>query len=217
MITTALAVASAISTVALALLLPRAGARDASAPPATTGRGRRDEPDLVDLAEGIARDVRSGLGLRVSVETALGRAPSMLPDVRAALERHATLSDALSRHRPHGDERDVLVHALQLGAQHPHVAARVLDRAVTVVRERRTWRHERDVHSAQARTSARVLTFLPLGFALWGLLTSPSVRSAYTTSPVVAAVAAIGLVLNLAGWWWMRRVVGGARDAKGAS
>jgi Flp pilus assembly protein TadB len=90
------------------------------------------------------------------------------------------------------------------------VAGRVLDRAVTVIRERRAWRHERHVHSAQARTSARVLTLLPLGFALWGLLTSPSVRTAYATSPVVIAVAATGIALNVAGWWWMRHVVNGA-------
>ena len=114
------------------------------------------------------------------------------------------------RTQPGADERDVVVHALRLGAQHPHVLPDVLDRAAAVVRERRTWRHERIVQAAQARTSARVLTFLPLAFAMWGVATSASVRAAYAGSPVTVVVAAVGVALNTVGWWWMRRVVGGA-------
>jgi hypothetical protein len=97
--TTPVAAALAAGAVALALIAPRFGVRDAAAQSVVaSGRGR-DEPDLVDVAEGIARDVRSGLGLRVAVETALGQAPSMLPEVLATLRRDATLSDALARHR----------------------------------------------------------------------------------------------------------------------
>jgi Flp pilus assembly protein TadB len=208
-ITTLIAAALAAGAVALALIALRPGARDVAAPSAAAVTRRAVAPDLVDLAERIARDTRSGLALGVALEDALTQTPSVFPEVLEALRRHATLSDALARARPNHDERDVLVHALQLGAQHPHVAARVLDRAVVVIRERRAWRQERHVHAAQARTSARVLTLLPIGFALWGLLTSPSVRHAYATSTVVSVVAALGISMNVAGWWWMRRIVGG--------
>jgi len=169
------------------------------------------ELDLVDVAEQIARETRAGAGAQRSITDALARAPSLAPAVSTALSRHASLAGALKAHRPHGDERDLVVHALRIGVAHTHVLPSVLDRAVVIVRERRAWRLERHAQAAQARTSARVLTVLPLVFAVWGAVSSPSVREAYATSPVTAAVAVVGVVLNLAGWWWMGRVVGSGR------
>lgn len=170
---------------------------------------RSESLDVVDVAERIARDVRSGASLRSAVEHAAGTAPGLLGEVADALVRQAPLRDALSAHRPTHDERDLLVHALTLGAAHPEVASQVLDRTATVVRERRAWRLERRAQAAQARASARVLTLLPLAFAGWGALSSDSVRDAYASSPATTAVALVGVVLNLVGWLWMRHVVGG--------
>jgi len=169
------------------------------------------ELDLVDVAEQIARETRAGAGAQQSIIDALARAPSFAPAVSTAMSRHASLTDALTAHRPHGDERDLVVHALRIGIAHTHVLPSVLDRAVVIVRERRAWRLERHAQAAQARASARVLTVLPLVFAVWGAVSSPSVRDAYATSTVTAAVATVGVVLNLAGWWWMGRVVGSGR------
>lgn len=219
---TLVAAAAAAGAVLLGLDGARRAARDASTASPVLDRHRAHELDLVDLTERITRDLRSGIGLRDAVHTALADAPSLLPEVALALSRHATLVDALGRRRSgdrrrrrhrrsaRADELDLVVHALLVGAEHPHVAARVLDRTTTVVRERRTWRHERIVQAAQARTSARVLTWLPAVFALWGVTTSPSVRAAYTSSTVGPALAALGAALNVAGWWWMRRIVRGA-------
>ena len=49
--------------------------------------------------------------------------------------------------------------------------------------------------------SAGVLTF-----AGWSLLASPSFRTALTSTPGLVS-ALVGGTLNLAGWWWMKRVV----------
>ncbi|MEZ5250945.1 MAG: hypothetical protein R2713_17555 [Ilumatobacteraceae bacterium] len=87
----------------------------------------------------------------------------------------------------------------------------MLERTSVVVRERRAWRAERLAQAAQARASARVLTLLPLAFAGWSVLSSPSVRAAYTTSGVVVVLSLIGVILNAIGWWWMRRVIGADR------
>jgi tight adherence protein B len=176
-----------------------------------SGRGdHHSQLDLLDVVERLSTDVRSGRSPRDALVDALADQPRLLPEIHLALVRRAPLADALAAHEPGTDERDVVVHALRLGAQHPHVLPDVLDRAAAVVRERRTWRHERIVQAAQARTSARVLTFLPLAFAMWGVATSASVRAAYAGSPVTVVVAAVGVGLNTVGWWWMRRVVGGA-------
>jgi tight adherence protein B len=171
--------------------------------------GGDEVADVVDIAERIARDVRSGVSLRDAVARAAVTAPEPLGEVAAALARDVPLREALAAHHPTRDERDLLVHALVLGTAHPEVVSSVLDRTSAVVRERRAWRLERHAHAAQARASARVLTLLPLGFAGWGVLTSASVRQAFTSSAAVAAVTAVGLGLNLLGWLWMRRVVGG--------
>lgn len=167
--------------------------------------------DIVDMAEQIARETRAGAGAHRSITDALARAPALAPAVSTALSRHASLQDALAAHRPHGDERDLVVHALRIGVVHTHVLPSVLDRAVVIVRERRAWRLERQAQSASARTSARVLTVLPLAFAVWGAASSPSVREAYATSSVTVTVAGLGAALNLVGWWWMHRVVGSGR------
>ena len=81
--------------------------------------------------------------------------------------------------------------------------------AAALLRERDTIRAEASAHSAQARLSARVLTAVPLVFASWSTVTSDSFRHSLAT-PVGSACVALGAVLNLAGWRWMRRVVGGA-------
>jgi tight adherence protein B len=170
--------------------------------------GARSPLDLVAVVERLSNDVRSGRSARDALTDALAGDPDLLPEIRRALARQAPLGEALAAHEAGSAERDVVVHALRIGAEHPHVLPDVLDRAAAVVRERRTWQHERVVQAAQARTSARVLTFLPLAFAMWGVATSASVRAAYAGSPVTVVVAALGVALNAVGWWWMRRVVG---------
>jgi Flp pilus assembly protein TadB len=180
----------------------RLGCDDSSA------SGRTSTLDLIDVIESLSRHLRSGRSLRDALTTVLADAATLLPEVRTALSRQAPVADALAAHTPRADERDLLVHALRLGAQHTHVIPEVLDRAAVVIRERRTWRNERVVQAAQARSSARVLTFLPLAFAVWGVATSSSVRAAYAGSIVTVSVAGIGIALNAVGWWWMRRAVG---------
>jgi Flp pilus assembly protein TadB len=67
-------------------------------------------------------------------------------------------------------------------------------------------RAEAEVHSAQARLSARVLTAVPVGFCCWTVATSSAVRAAWF-GPLGAVCAVSGGLLNLAGWWWMRHLV----------
>ncbi len=206
---TSIVVLLAASAVVLVLApgVARSGARRPGAEGDLRIR-RASSLDLVDVIERVTREVRSGRSLRDSLTDTLDAAPSVLPEVAMALARHSTVPDAIDAHAPRGDERDLLAHALRLGVQHTHVLADVLDRTNTVVRERHAWRCERVAQAAQARLSARVLTVLPLAFAAWGVATSVSVRDAYGSSPVTVTIAGFGICLNVAGWLWMRRVVG---------
>lgn len=210
--TVAVATVFVATTGAVAMVLVhvvhRAAGHRRTADATSAGRSTTSPLDLVDVVERLSNDVRSGRSARDALVDVLAADPALLPEIRRALARHAPLGEALAAHETGVAERDVVVHALRIGVEHPHVLPDVLDRAASVVRERRTWQHERVVQAAQARTSARVLTFLPLAFAAWGVATSASVRAAYAGSPVTVAGAAMGVALNAVGWWWMRRVVG---------
>ena len=66
------------------------------------------------------------------------------------------------------------------------------------------------MRSAQARMSARVLSALPVAFGLWCLTTDRRVARFTLGSPAGWACIAAGAASNVAGWWWMRRIVGRA-------
>jgi Flp pilus assembly protein TadB len=51
-----------------------------------------------------------------------------------------------------------------------------------------------------------VLTAVPLLFATWGAVASPSFRQALL-GPLGTGAAMAGVALNAIGWWWMRRIV----------
>jgi Flp pilus assembly protein TadB len=81
-----------------------------------------------------------------------------------------------------------------------------LEQAAAILREES--RHQNDivVASAQARSSARILTLLPFAVLLLLFLTSASTRSELTTVPVLV-VLAFGVIFNQLGWHWVKHVV----------
>ena len=190
-------------------------------PPSGSGGRARRSPAVAALDRSIAlldhlcREVRSGASFTAGLVDGLDQDPAALSDLRAALHRGAAVGDALARVAVHPtaplDATDRLV-VQALRAAHAAGASGVdaLERAAGVLRERRAWRHERLAQSAQARLSARVLTLLPVAFAGWGIATDGRLRAAYSLSPLPGVCTACGLLLDLAGWWWMRRLVRGA-------
>ena len=86
-------------------------------------------------------------------------------------------------------------------------AAQPLDRAASTLRARAADLADRDVHSAQARLSALVLTLLPVAALALVLSTSPATRAAVLGSSGSICLG-VGAALNASGWWWMRRIIG---------
>ena len=158
----------------------------------------------------IARRVRSGSSLRdaVTVLPADAATEQATSTVRLAIDRGVSVADAVGRvgecdPGPHLRlALDVIATASRIGG--PSAAS--IDRTAVLLRQRAADLDERSTHAAQARLSTHVMTAVPL--LMLGVLvaTDGDVRAA-VTSPFGAACIVAGLLLNVVGWWWMRRIV----------
>ena len=180
--------------------LPGDGSGDGSGAPAPL-------PDYAVILDAIARQVRSGASLTSAALDEIERA-SPLHAVADRLTSGRSLAEALSSITPHDADLALTMQALSASTYLGGPVAATLDGAAAVVRERAAARAERRAHSAQARLSARVLTTVPLGFALWSAISSQRTRDVYTSTVAGGICVACGVALNLAGWRWMKRIVG---------
>ena len=157
--------------------------------------------ELARWCETLARAVRGGDALRTALERV--EPPPATADSLTELLRPGARSD-----RSGGDDPDVAIVLAVVTAclDHGGPAAEPLDRAAGVLRSRAAERAERRVQSAQARLSATVLTWLPIAVLGVMFTTSSAVRRV-VISPLGATVVTVGAIVNVIGWWWMRRIV----------
>jgi tight adherence protein B len=181
----------------------------------TRRRAHPDDDSVAEWCEQVARNVRAGS----SLASAVARTGTDVPEAGAAfqpalraLRRGRGFADALGEidetadpASPVGLVIPVLTACAELGGP----AAMPLERVAATLHARSAERAERRTSSAQARLSARVLTTVPLGVLALLALVEPAVRASVKTSAGVMCVV-VGGAFNLAGWCWMRRLIGGA-------
>lgn len=180
------------------------------------GRRRGAAPgDVAAWCDELGRRLRAGSTLR----DALRRTSPPSEELRRATEalrhrlaRGASLDESLAGVEPGRDRRHLTlaVAVIRAAGEHGGSTAQSLDRVAGALRLRAADEQERSAHSAQARLSAHVLTAVPIAFLVVVAAIDPSVR-AIVASPVGVTLTAIGLLLNAAGWCWMRAIVGGPR------
>ena len=186
--------AATASTARPAQRAPRLGCRRT--------RPLRAEPvALARWCERVARSVRGGDTLRSALEDAPDD-ESIVPIVEAIRRRAAGARPVAPLPPDAALVATVVSACLDQGGP----SAEPLDRAAGVLRARAAERDERHVQSAQARLSAVVLTWLPVAVLALLVVTSGAVRSVVMT-PLGFAIVILGSILNLTGWWWMRRIV----------
>lgn len=163
---------------------------------------------LAAWCEEMARAIRSGSTFQSALCNVA--APPVIDQhmqrARLAIERGSSTRRALDAVPAVSAHLDLVLVVLRACADHGGPAAEPIDRAAAALRQRAALIAERRSHSAQARASAIVMTVLPSAVLILLTVSSGSVRQALL-SPAGAAVVAIGLALNGAGWSWMRRIL----------
>ncbi|MGI9603556.1 MAG: type II secretion system F family protein [Acidimicrobiales bacterium] len=99
----------------------------------------------------------------------------------------------------------VVATALAIGHSAGGQRAGVLEAVGRSLRDQQSVAAELEALTAQARASALVVALAPPGFAVLLSVTGASASWSEPT-PVLVAVVAAGVILDLVGWWWMRRL-----------
>jgi tight adherence protein B len=172
-------------------------------------RARLCDDDVAAWCDDLARLVRSGSSLAAALRSA-APAPalaSIVAPIGLALDRGDSVAGATRRVVSSNASVDLALGVVHACADLGGPAAQPLDRTASTLRARAADLAERQVHSAQARLSAVVLTLLP-GAALGLLLTTSQHARAAVLGPAGAICLGAGAALNAVGWWWMRRIIG---------
>ncbi|MEO1056571.1 MAG: hypothetical protein AAFY28_06595 [Actinomycetota bacterium] len=179
------------------------------------GAGRVTVGGVAEWCDQLARSMRSGDTMHAAAatparDTAVATATAPLRHDLSRGRDLSTAADALSGQQPLRQRGPA---ALRLALSVVAAAARVgapsaapIDRVGAALRQRAADDQERTAQSAQAEMSARVLTALPIVTLLLLGAVDADIRHV-VTAPHGALLVALGLMLNAAGWRWMRRIV----------
>ncbi len=173
--------------------------------------------DLATWIDDVSRSVRRGTTLRQTLVDVAPTAPALTiatEPLRHRLQRGAGVVEASERwaalfaESDHRHDRQLVAVAavLSIATSVGGGAAAPLDRLAAAMRQSAADDLERGAQSAQALISARVLTFVPIVMCALLLVIDPDVRDE-VRSTTGAALLFSGLLLNLVGGWWMRRVI----------
>ena len=173
------------------------------------------DDDVAEWCVQVARGVRAGSSLAHAVVQAGAAAPvgaAAFQPLVHALARGRGLAEAVADAVGDDDPASAtgLVGSRALGVRRARRSGRGAARTSRRHAPRGSAeRAERRVNSAQARLSATVLSTLPLGVLALLAVAEPAVQSALV-APVGVACVVVGGLFNLAGWCWMRHLVGAA-------
>ncbi|RMH68778.1 MAG: hypothetical protein D6683_16605 [Actinomyces sp.] len=174
-------------------------------------RRRRLVAGLPEFCDLVARSLRSGAGLGTALGEAGAAVPAVAGSVQGLLARSAAgmpLERALDRWAVEVAHPDATLVAtvLTLGRVSGGALARPLERAAATLRERRELADEVAALTAQTRSSALVVALTPLVFAVLAARTDPEVGRVFTSTAVGRLCLVGGVLFDLAGLWWMRRL-----------
>jgi tight adherence protein B len=168
--------------------------------------------DITDFLDAVARDVRSGFSLSASIVQCSDRQQghdSWSEPIAQRLLRGVTLSDALTECAlpTWSPEIRFASRTLAVASAGGSGVAPALEHSASVLREQHGLALDRDIQSAQAQLSTKVLTWLPIAVFAWICATDPFARLFLLSTPAGMGCIATGITLNVCGRKWMSRVV----------
>lgn len=168
---------------------------------------------ITDFLDAVARDVRSGFSLAASFVQCSDRqleTESWSEPVARRLLHGVTLSDALVECALPSWTSEIRFasRALALASAGGSGVAPALEHSASILREQHGLELDRDVQSAQALLSTKVLTWLPIAVFAWICATDHVARIFLLSTPAGIGCVATGITLNVSGRKWMSRVVG---------
>lgn len=163
--------------------------------------------EYAQCLDALVRATRSQEPARDALLTSLPLLPTSpalvhaLDNLRKGHEIHTSLSPSDCNHF---EER--FFDFLRISLVQQVFIPTALEQAADLIREE--FRHHQDVTTAtaQARSSASLLTLLPFIVLALLLISSQSVRQGALTTPFVLTVG-IGIILNRLGRWWIQQMV----------
>jgi tight adherence protein B len=212
-----IAVASLFASALSIRLVPVVGVAAAAAGPVglafARGRGqRRFVAALPGFVELVSARLRGGHTVPTALADAAGQRDPVANDVRRVLRRldHGeTLEGALrwwAAERASDPVRAV-AGSLAVAAGTGGVAAEAVEGLARSLREQLGARAEAASLSAQARLSAVVVGLAPIAYLVFASAIDPAAASTLVSTSGGRICLVMGLVLDLLGVWWMRRIV----------
>jgi tight adherence protein B len=180
---------------------------------ARLGAARRREEQLVDAVAAVSAGLRAGLSIPQALAYARDEAgPPLSADLSrlvGRIELGIPVGAALGDWAEHLASEDVrlIVGVLDLHRRSGGDLPAVLDGVVATLRERRSATREVRALTAQARLSGAILGALPIGFFGFLLMTSRSEMLGAIATPLGRTAVAVGLGLELAAFFWIRRLL----------
>lgn len=183
-------------------------------------RAASAETQLRDFAMALAAAVRAGLSVRLALAEAARDLDEPLGPVIAAVVRDLdsgrALDAALERIASELDLPDarLLVTALAVHRRTGGQLPVLLDELAEVVGQRVEARRGSRALSAQGRASGAVLAVLPVAFVALLSGTGGDGLGAFYRTPLGAGLLLMGVLLDAAGFVWIRRIVGRAERSR---
>jgi Flp pilus assembly protein TadB len=164
-------------------------------------------PEYARCLDSLARATRShqptrnALAAALSLLTPTDALTKAIDDLHSGREMEISLSP--SECQSHEQQ---LFEFLRISLVHQVFVPQALEQAADIIQEE--FRHHQDVTTAtaQARSSASLLTLVPFAVLALLLLSSSTARQGSLTAPFVLTIA-VGVVVNRIGWWWIQQLV----------
>lgn len=164
-------------------------------------------PEYARCLDSLARATRSHQPARDALVAALSLLTPTAALTKAIddLDSVQEIETSLSPSECHSHEQQ-LFEFLRISLVQQVFVPQALEQAADIIREE--FRHHQDVTTAtaQARSSASLLTLVPFAVLALLLISSSTARQGSLTAPFVLTVA-VGITVNRLGWWWIQRLV----------